>query len=66
MTRSRAFNRFHRWTAKVRRHHLRAALPESLEGQPIAPCPGAELRRRAWQVDQLDELETAQTELLEI
>ncbi|MEB3264257.1 MAG: hypothetical protein ACKO5F_02600 [Synechococcus sp.] len=66
MSRSRAFNRFHRWTAKVRRHHLRAALPESREGEPLAPCPGSELRRRAYQADQLHELQIGELDLQEL
>ena len=57
MTKSRAFNRFHRWTAKVRRRHLKACLPEPREGQPILDRPGAALRQRTWQDDQRDELE---------
>jgi hypothetical protein len=57
MTKSRAFNRFHRWTAKVRRRHLKAWLPEPREGEPILDRPGAALRQRTWQDDQRDELE---------
>ncbi len=57
MTKSRAFNRFHRWTAKVRRRHLKTWLPEPREGEPIADQRGADLRRQAWQQDQLHELE---------
>ena len=57
MTKSRAFNRFHRWTAKVRRRHLKAWLPEPREGEPTLDRPGAALRQRTWQDDQRDELE---------
>ncbi|QEY31154.1 hypothetical protein EVJ50_01705 [Synechococcus sp. RSCCF101] len=60
MTRSRALNRFHRWTAKVRRRHLRSALPEEkLWHLPEPPKmkSGDELRRLAWQRDQLSQLE---------
>jgi hypothetical protein len=58
MTKSRAFNRFHRWTAKMRRRHLKAWLPEQREGEPIAEARGADLRKRGWQSDQMHELET--------
>jgi hypothetical protein len=60
MTKSRAFNRFHRWTAKMRRRHLKTWLPEPREGEPVADVRGADLRRRAWQLDQLHELERAE------
>jgi hypothetical protein len=56
MTRSRAFNRFSRWTAKLRRRHLRAALPEPREGELALLKPTSTLRTRAWQRDQLREL----------
>jgi hypothetical protein len=47
MTRTRAFHRFHRWTARLRRRHLRAWLPGPRETDPITPCRGADLRQRA-------------------
>jgi hypothetical protein len=56
MTRSRSFNRSQRWTAKLRRRHLRAALPPIREGEPISPKPGADLRHHVWERDQLREL----------
>jgi hypothetical protein len=64
MTKSRAFNRFHRWTAKVRRRHLKAWLPEPRVGEPILDLPGAALRQRTWQDDQLHELERELPQLL--
>ena len=64
MTKSRAFNRFHRWTAKVRRRHLKAWLPEPREGEPILDLLGAALRQRTWQDDQLHELERELPQLL--
>lgn len=57
MTKSRAFNRFHRWTAKVRRRHLKAWLGEPREGEPLAEVRATDLRQFAWQQDQLHELE---------
>jgi hypothetical protein len=56
MTRSRSFNRSQRWTAKLRRRHLRASLPPIREGEPISPKPGADLRRHVRERDQLKEL----------
>lgn len=56
MTRSRAFNRFSRWTAKLRRRHLRAALPLPREGELALLKPTSALRTRAWQRDHLREL----------
>ena len=53
MTRTRAFHRFHRWTAKLRRRHLRAWLPEPAEGTPLAAARGADLRLEARQAEQL-------------
>ena len=53
MTRTRAFHRFHRWTAKLRRRHLRAWLPEPAEGTPVAPARGADLRLQG-PLDDLD------------
>ena len=64
MTKSRAFNRFHRWTAKLRRRHLKAWLPEPREGEPIADLPGPALRQRARHRDQLQELVQEAPELL--
>ena len=53
MTRTRACHRFHRWTAKLRRRHLRAWLPEPEEGTPLAAACGADLRLKARQLEQL-------------
>jgi len=64
MTKSRAFNRFHRWTAKLRRRHLKAWLPEPREGEPILERPCAALRQRARHRDQLQELVLEVPELL--
>ena len=58
MTKSRAFNRFQRFTAKMRRRHLKTWLPEQREGEPLADARGADLRKRGWQTDQMHELET--------
>ena len=58
MTKSRAFNRFHRFTAKLRRRHLKAWLLEHREGEPLAEARGADLRKRGWHTDQMHELET--------
>lgn len=56
MTRTRAFHRFHRWTAKLRRRGLRNALPEPREGELQPTHPVAEIRCREWQRDQMDDL----------
>ena len=55
MTRTRAFHRFHRWTAKLRRRHLRAWLPATKDATPVAAVRGADLRLQARQTDQLHE-----------
>jgi len=60
MTRSRAFHRFHRWTAKLRRRSLRDALPEPREGELQPTHPVSELRQRQWQLDQLHDLSEAE------
>lgn len=60
MTRSRAFHRFHRWTAKLRRRSLRDALPEPREGELQPTLPVSELRQRQWQLDQLHDLTEAE------
>jgi hypothetical protein len=60
MTRSRAFNRFHRWTAKVRRRHLKAWLPESREAEPIEPVARTDRHRQAALQDALQELNDPQ------
>jgi hypothetical protein len=64
MTKSRAFNRFHRWTAKLRRRHLKAWLPEPREGEPIMEMPGGALRQRARALDELHALEQEAPQLL--
>jgi hypothetical protein len=56
MTRTRAFHRFNRWTAKLRRRSLRNAIPEPREGELQATHPVAEIRCREWQRDQLHDL----------
>jgi hypothetical protein len=56
MTRTRAFHRFHRWTAKLRRRHLRDALPEPREGELQPTDPVRHQRERDWQRDQLQDL----------
>ena len=56
MTRTRAFHRFHRWTAKLRRRSLRDALPEPREGELQPNHPVAEVRSREWQHAQLQDL----------
>ena len=56
MTRSRAFHRFHRWTAKLRRRSLRNALPEPREGELQAIHPKQDVRCSEWQRDQLKDL----------
>jgi hypothetical protein len=60
MTRSRAFHRFNRWTAKLRRRHLRSALPEPREGERALLKPGADLRKHGWMQDQLADLTEAE------
>lgn len=47
MSRSRAFNRFHRWTAKVRRRHLKAWLPEGHEAEASLSPAGGDRRQNA-------------------
>ena len=61
MTRSRSFTRFQRWTAKLRRRHLRAALPEQREGELLMLQPAGALRLQDWNRDQVHDLD----ELLE-
>ncbi len=59
MTRSRAFNRFHRFTAKKRRLSLRAAVPNLQDGIRAgneAVNQRKELHQRAWQKDLMLEL----------
>ncbi len=59
MTRSRAFNRFHRFTAKKRRCSLRAAVPnlqDDVRPGREAVNHSEELRQRAWQKDLMLEL----------
>ena len=56
MTRSRAFHRFHRWTAKLRRRSRPNALPEPREGELQAIYPKQAVRCREWQRDQLKDL----------
>ncbi|HGY5534811.1 MAG TPA: hypothetical protein ACN46U_04615 [Prochlorococcus sp.] len=59
MTRSRAFNRSHRFTAKKRRHALRAAIPDLNLGTNQARKSvdhSQELRQQAWQKDLMLEL----------
>ena len=59
MTRSRAFNRFHRFTAKKRRLSLRAAVPNLQDGIRSgneAVNHREELHQRAWQTDLMLEL----------
>ena len=58
MTKSRALDRFQRFTAKIRRRHLKAWLPGHREGEPLAEARGADLRKRGWHIDQMQELET--------
>jgi hypothetical protein len=62
MTRTRAFHRFHRWTARLRRRHLRTWLPELRDpelraGEPPIQARGAELRQRARAWAELRELD---------
>jgi hypothetical protein len=57
MTRTRAFHRFHRWTAKLRRRHLSAWLPEPREGEPQAIGRAADLRLQARQQGELRDLD---------
>jgi hypothetical protein len=47
MTRTRAFHRFHRWTARLRRRHLRAWLPEPRETERVNHGCAVDLRQRA-------------------
>ena len=57
-TRTRAFHRFHRWTAKLRRRHLRAWLPEEpREGEALTPRRAADLRLQARQQGELRDLD---------
>ncbi len=52
MTRSRAFNRFHRFTAKRRRKALRASLPIEEKEFAKASTPidnSQKLRQQAWE-----------------
>ena len=59
MTRSRAFNRFHRFSAKKRRRSLRAAVPnlqDVARSGNEAVNHSEELRQRAWQKDLMLEL----------
>lgn len=60
MSRSRSFNRFHRWTAKVRRRHLKAWLPEGHEGETAQPMPCSERRQEAALRDALEDLDDDQ------
>ncbi len=59
MTRSRALNRFHRFTAKKRRLSLRAAVPnlqDDVHAGNEAVNQRKELHQRAWQKDVMLEL----------
>ena len=56
MSRSRAFNRFHRWTAKVRRRHLKAWLPDHQELEATAAVTGGDRRQQAALRDALQDL----------
>tara|TARA_B100001964_G_C14160018_1_gene566203 strand:- start:75 stop:275 length:201 start_codon:yes stop_codon:yes gene_type:complete len=59
MTRSRAFNRFHRFTAKKRRRSLLAAVPNLQDEVPQGSKEvnhSEELRQRALQKDLMLEL----------
>ncbi|KZR62455.1 MULTISPECIES: hypothetical protein [Prochlorococcus] len=59
MTRSRAFNRFHRFTAKKRRLSLRAAVPnlqDDIRSGNEAVKHRKEPHQRAWQKDLMLEL----------
>jgi len=59
LTRSRSFTRFQRWTAKLRRRHLRASLPPQREGELQLLQPAGSLRLQSWSRDlslDLDEL----------
>lgn len=60
MSRSRAFNRFHRWTAKVRRRHLKAWRPEGHEGEAVLAMAGNDRRQDAALRDALRELNDPQ------
>ena len=57
MTRSRAFNRFHRWTAKVRRRHLKDWLPEGHDGEMTLAAKGSDRRQEAALRDALREIQ---------
>lgn len=56
MSRSRAFNRFHRWTAKVRRRHLKTWLPEGHEVEASLSPAGGGRRQNAVLRDALRDL----------
>ncbi len=57
MSRSRAINRFHRWTAKVRRRHLKAWLPENQDVQAtVVSVTGGDRRQNAALRDGLRDL----------
>ena len=59
MTRSRAFNRFHRFTAKKRKLSLRASVPnlqDDIRSGNEAVTHREELNQRAWQKDLILEL----------
>lgn len=56
MSRSRAFNRFHRWTAKVRRRHLKSWLPDSHEADAALTMEAEGRRQEAVLRDALKEL----------
>ena len=59
MTRSRAFNRFHRFTAKKRKLSLRASVPnlqDDIRSGNEAVNHREELNQRAWQKDLILEL----------
>lgn len=60
MSRSRAFNRFHRWTAKVRRRHLKAWLPEGHEAEAALEMAGSDRRQEAALRDALRDLNDPQ------
>ena len=60
MTRSRALNRFHRWTAKVRRRYLKAWLPEGRQGEPIEAVVIPDRRREDARMDALEVLNDPQ------
>ena len=60
MNRSRSFTRFQRWTAKLRRRHLRAALPGEREGELLLLQPAGALRLEARQRDHVIDLDELQ------